>query len=115
MVAPIHYVHDCNSCIFLGNVFDVGVRQVTDVYYCPKCRDGTLIIRYSDEGHDYLSYPLAIVGDFLHLQRWADAYQLYKDWEERHNVISDPIEAAKVITEHYEDLIHEAEFGDGDI
>lgn len=47
------FYHDCTKCIFLGEI--VG----GDAYYCVGDRHTTYIIRFSDDGPDYVS-----VGDF---------------------------------------------------
>ena len=48
------FTHDCTSCVFLGLHVQDGAP--CDLYYCGATVDrGTVIARYSDEGHDYQS------------------------------------------------------------
>ena len=55
MKAPkIHYEHDgCSGCISLGNLRDGDVWY--DLYYCPQNGVPTVIARYGNEGHEYMS------------------------------------------------------------
>lgn len=52
------YEHDCKSCIHLDSREFEGA--FCDMYFCPRCDDGTLIARFSSEGSDYTSYPLFV-------------------------------------------------------
>jgi hypothetical protein len=52
------YEHDCDSCLYLGTeCFD---NQFFDMYFCPRCDEGSLIARYSSDGPSYTSYPLFV-------------------------------------------------------
>jgi hypothetical protein len=45
------FKHDCDCCTFLGN----NTRNDMDLYYCPQSGSPTVIARYGDEGHEYMS------------------------------------------------------------
>jgi len=53
------YKHDCDQCIWVGWV---PWREAQDgygnMYYCPRCDGGTIVIRYGDEPSDYYSSPI---------------------------------------------------------
>jgi hypothetical protein len=50
------FIHDCDKCEFKG------IMNGFDVYFCPKCDEGTWIARYSSEISEYASYPTFILG-----------------------------------------------------
>lgn len=64
--------HDCEDCIFLGRA---NGDEVVDLYYCPNARPWpTLIARFSDEPHDYIS---GLVFGMCNLdERLAQAYRI---------------------------------------
>lgn len=43
------YAHDCEECRFIGKL------RKYDVYVCPQGGHPTIIARYGDEGHNYMS------------------------------------------------------------
>jgi hypothetical protein len=49
------FIHDCDTCQFLGRY------QKHDLYYCPKCAEGTVIARYGNHGPDYRSMPISML------------------------------------------------------
>lgn len=53
---PLH-IHDCKDCQFLFTL------DKKDYYHCfhSICEDGTIVIRYGNEGWEYSSYPCEIV------------------------------------------------------
>jgi hypothetical protein len=53
--APL-FVHDCDSCLFLGNSHD----QKYDIYFCPQCDGGSIVIRHGSEGPDYYSTMISL-------------------------------------------------------
>jgi len=58
------FKHDCPACTFLGSIVDRNER-LCDLYVCVDDHDpdGTsFIARYSDEGSDYISTSLIMVG-----------------------------------------------------
>lgn len=57
------YVHDCDSCIYLGQY------KKYDLYYCSG--EYTIVCRYSDEGPDYTSGIVFAVTEKL-----PDNYQV---------------------------------------
>lgn len=53
MLAP-NYLHDCDSCIFLGNY--IWKNREYDLYVCKQGRLWpTVIARFSSDGPDYIS------------------------------------------------------------
>jgi hypothetical protein len=55
VIAPNRFRHDCDRCIFLG---EVGPH---DLYICPPnetWRRASVVARYGDEGFDYTSMPV---------------------------------------------------------
>ncbi len=50
------YEHDCRSCEFL-ETFEVPDCEIFDLYFCARCDEGTIVMRYDNEGRDYASYP----------------------------------------------------------
>lgn len=59
MIGTPHYTHDCDSCEYLGQ-YDHNDR-VFDLYYCPRCDEGSVLARYSNEGSNYLSIMLGVL------------------------------------------------------
>jgi len=58
-VKPL-YKHDCDRCHYLGvfeckNKYFNNIEQKFDLYYCDSDIFGTVIARYSDEPHEYIS------------------------------------------------------------
>jgi hypothetical protein len=43
------YIHDCDKCVFLGHLLD------RDIYFCKKGNSPTIILRYGNDGPEYLS------------------------------------------------------------
>lgn len=56
------FKHDCESCKFLGHFHD------HDVYQCGT----SLIARYSDEGHEYHSWPKSVFVDMMASPEWTE-------------------------------------------
>lgn len=56
-----YFKHDCDRCIFLGNLNNSDFhatpprKEYYDLYFCKKGGMSTVIARYGDEGHKYLS------------------------------------------------------------
>lgn len=48
------YEHDCEKCIFLGSHIDKNNFKV-DLYFCKQVDRSTIISRYGNEFHDYIS------------------------------------------------------------
>jgi hypothetical protein len=48
----VRFEHDCSTCQFLGQAGEF------DMYWCPKCDEGSLIARYGSAGPEYASTPL---------------------------------------------------------
>lgn len=53
------FMHDCDVCQFLGEYEWCGDRY--DLYYCPRCDEGSVIARYGSEGSEYKSVPVAVL------------------------------------------------------
>jgi hypothetical protein len=49
------YTHDCDSCNFVGQF------EKYDVYHCPRCDEGSLILRYGSDGPEYASAPVKLL------------------------------------------------------
>mgnify|MGYP003336989796 FL=1 len=49
------YVHDCERCVFIGNVRveGLGLAQVADLYKSCNQNEAKYIFRFSDKGSDY--------------------------------------------------------------
>lgn len=60
-MAP-RYKHDCDACRYAGN------WEGQDLYYCPNCDGGTVVLRYGDDGPDYASLPLDLARKTGHWQ-----------------------------------------------
>ena len=55
------YKHDCEKCIWVSWI-KVGDRW-GNMYYCPECsKQGSVIIRFSDEVDDYWSSPVGALS-----------------------------------------------------
>jgi hypothetical protein len=54
--APL-YRHDCDNCTFLGRFDDNERLVIFDLYYCPQSTLATVVARFGDESHEYLSGP----------------------------------------------------------
>lgn len=65
-----NYEHDCNNCVYLGDVFDSEIRKTVDLYFCASTP--TVIARYSSDGPEYIS-GIAFVGSSVPL---AVAFEL---------------------------------------
>ena len=68
------YTHDCTACTFLGQT--IGGGHITDLYAHQNKDHVTLIARYGDEGHEYLSTWLQYARPSGHSELWA-ARELY--------------------------------------
>lgn len=55
-----NYIHDCEGCTFLGVLREDDV--IYDLYYCPQNGVPTVIARYGDEGHEYMSGILSTMN-----------------------------------------------------
>lgn len=69
-VSP-RFTHDCSACLFVGHANDDGIS--VDVYVCPQHGRPTIVVRYSDDGPDYSSYP-------LYLRVYSGFAQAVVDW-----------------------------------
>lgn len=49
------YIHDCKRCQFIGKY------EKMDLYVCNQVTGPSVILRYGDEGSEYMSYPLQIL------------------------------------------------------
>lgn len=61
------FTHDCQDCTFLGSIIDRNNMEC-DLYVHVDEHDtahSTFIARYSDEGSDYISTPLFLMGENL--------------------------------------------------
>ncbi len=66
------FQHDCDGCVFLGVHTEAAptYRELTDIYWCPRCDDGTLIRRYDTRGDRYSSYPHFVWASALTTCSW---------------------------------------------
>ena len=65
------YQHDCDKCRFLGGVVDnlgSGI-QMLDAYHCPGSLGGSFILRYGNDGPEYMSGPVDVVMTMNHRSR----------------------------------------------
>ena len=60
------HTHDCQSCTFLGTD-----KQGTDWYVCGSPESRSLIRRFSSEGSDYVSVPIAGTVQMSRLEQRA--------------------------------------------
>ncbi len=74
MTSKPKYKHDCDTCIFLGHYttdkHPDHKELVCDVWFCPRCDDGTLICRRSSRGDDYASCPSGVFSQAAPRQPW---------------------------------------------
>ena len=49
------YLHDCNSCQFLGRHEYKKLNEVYDLYYCEDKDGYTVLARYGNDGEAYRS------------------------------------------------------------
>jgi len=82
------FTHDCNECTFLGSISAEETTHGTplDVYvHADEC-DPTIILRYSNDGPDYYSFPLSVArhvaGHFEKANKWGIAIKLYAEYQE---------------------------------
>ena len=82
-----HYNHDCNQCIFLGEHVEKG--NVQDTYYCPKSFPfhGSLIIRFSSKGSDYISVPFDLFK--IQFKNLDSEYMQYSTFLKMYNQVID--------------------------
>jgi hypothetical protein len=52
MASTPQFVHDCGGCMFLGRYLKY------DIYLCPNCDDGSVVVRFGDEPSEYTSSPV---------------------------------------------------------
>ncbi len=81
ITSPI-YKHHCNACDFVG-VYELGYTQY-DGYFCKQSDEGTVVLRYGNQGFDYASAPKFIFDHpgvpkvFIYQEVYAD-YQRMKE------------------------------------
>jgi len=65
---PIHYTHNCSTCVFIGNItFN---NKVYDVYRCPDSQyTSTWIARDSDAIGGYWSMPYNVLSNLTEEQK----------------------------------------------
>lgn len=65
------FKHDCDRCIFLGQLKERGEQDPTaDIYFCPS-RFPTVLARYSCKDSDYSSSDIMDGPEYLpRLSRW---------------------------------------------
>lgn len=51
------FIHDCDDCVYSGTEWG------WDMYFCPKM--GTKVVRYGDEGPDYVSSSNHTFGELF--------------------------------------------------
>jgi hypothetical protein len=57
------YKHNCDGCIYIGSEsFDGRDTKDWDYYYCPNCDNGSVVARYGNEGGDYTSTSIGLMG-----------------------------------------------------
>jgi len=56
MAAP-HFAHDCGECLFLDTIIAGGDLRIPsgDAYVCPQMGYPTIVVRYGNEGPEYVS------------------------------------------------------------
>ncbi len=78
-----YYEHDCDKCVYLGcDEEDLSHERISkgeagkryDLYFCKQGAIPTVIVRYGDNGEDYLS-GLGVPNKFL-----RNAEHIAKDW-----------------------------------
>lgn len=78
--SPLH-THDCETCVLLGTTPRAGVDQ--DVYFCgDQSPEGSIVIRYGDDGPDYGSFPLGTARVLAEgtTGQWSAAVALYDEY-----------------------------------
>lgn len=66
------FKHDCDRCIFLGQLKERGEQDSTaDVYWCPSFPFATTLARRSCKDSDYASWDITDEPDYLaRAPRW---------------------------------------------
>ena len=65
-----YFLHDCQSCVFLGN--HTTSNGDFDLYFCGQAGFcDTVIARYSDEGSKYMSGINSITPELIEAQKRA--------------------------------------------
>lgn len=60
-----NFKHDCNKCILLRST-EYHDEDNEDLYLCPNSsldKKGSIVVRYSDEGSDYQSFPVKMIEE----------------------------------------------------
>ena len=57
------FIHDCESCTFLGTDIDSDTNKTVDMYFCSQNGIPTIIMRYGDNGEDYISAPISVINE----------------------------------------------------
>ena len=56
MKADPQFTHDCLKCSYLGRDIDLDNAEI-DVYVCATANGNSIVGRYGDIGHEYISVP----------------------------------------------------------
>ena len=60
-----NFKHDCDKCILLSST-EYKFDDNEDLYLCPNSsidKKGSIVVRYSDEGSDYESFPVKMIEE----------------------------------------------------
>ena len=57
------FTHNCDSCTFLGADIDTDTKTEVDMYFCSQNGIPTIIMRYGDNGEDYISAPISVINE----------------------------------------------------
>ena len=69
-----NFQHDCDQCIFLGDFTHNG--ELLDLYVAfHTFGGGTLIARYGNQGHEYMSVPINIYESY-HKDRSSEGMEI---------------------------------------
>lgn len=60
-----NYEHDCESCTFLGKDIEADSGTLVDMYFCSQNDLPSIVMRYGDEGSEYMSVPIQIINKGL--------------------------------------------------
>ena len=56
------YSHDCKECTYLGWDINESDNSKVDMYFCPQNGLPTIIMRYGDDGAEYISAPISVIN-----------------------------------------------------
>lgn len=71
IIPKVMFTHDCDGCIHLGCAKLVEFRERTklthyyDLYLCKNCDDGSIVIRFANEGPSYSSSMIAMIPQMV--------------------------------------------------